>query len=132
MLEKIVKTEDEWFKELGPDRYAVLRQGATEAPFTGEYDSTFDKGMYVCAACNAPLFSSDAKYDSGCGWPAFWDSANQEAIERVPDHSLGMARVEIKCARCGSHLGHVFPDGPKDKTGERFCVNSASLKLKKD
>lgn len=131
-MEKLHKSEEEWKRELTPEQYAILREKGTEAPGTGEYVDTDEKGMYHCAACGAELFSSETKYHSGSGWPSFWEAVNPEAIEKHPDTSLGMQRTEITCARCGSHLGHIFDDGPSDKTGKRFCVNSASLKLKKD
>ena len=131
MMAKINKDEEEWRKELGEARYSICRCGGTEAPFTGAYWNTKTKGTYHCAACNNPLFSSDAKYDSGSGWPSFWAAINEDHIKRIADTSHGMSRVEIICASCDSHLGHVFPDGPKP-TGERHCVNSASLKLIED
>src|SRR5258708_3122641 len=126
----IKKTEEEWKKELSPDEYRILREKGTEAPFTGEYDSKFDEGMYKCAGCGAELFSSEHKYNSQCGWPAF-DQAIPGAVSFTEDNTLGMKRVEITCSKCGGHLGHVFPDGPKHTTGKRFCVNSKSLKFKK-
>ncbi len=129
-MDKINKTEEEWKKELSPDEYRILRQKGTEIPFSGEYDKTFESGMYKCAACGAELFDSTHKYDSGCGWPAF-DEAIPGTVEFHEDNTLGMSRVEITCAKCGGHLGHVFPDGPKNTTGKRFCVNSRSLKFKK-
>ena len=129
-MPEINKTEEEWKKELSPEEYKILREKGTEAPFTGEYDHTFENGMYKCAACGAQLFSSDRKYNSGCGWPAF-DDALPGAVEFTEDSTLGMRRVEVTCKKCGGHLGHVFPDGPKETTGRRFCINSASLKFKK-
>lgn len=129
-MSEINKTEEEWKKELTPQEYKVLREKGTEAPFTGEYDHSFENGMYKCAACGAELFSSDRKYDSGCGWPAF-DEALPNAVEFTEDNTLGMRRVEVTCKKCGGHLGHVFPDGPKETTGKRFCINSVSLKFKK-
>jgi peptide-methionine (R)-S-oxide reductase len=126
----IEKTEEEWKKELTPEEYRILRQKGTEIPFSGEYDTTFDNGMYKCAACGAELFSSTHKYDSGCGWPAF-DESLPGAVNYTEDNTLGMRRVEITCNNCGGHLGHVFPDGPKNTTGKRFCVNSRSLKFNK-
>jgi peptide-methionine (R)-S-oxide reductase len=127
-MEKIEKTDGEWRAELSPEQYRVLRQKGTEAPFSGEYDHTFEPGTYHCAGCGALLFESDAKYDSGCGWPAFYAAASDEAIDEEHDVSHGMARTEVLCASCGGHLGHVFPDGPRP-TGIRYCINSASLKL---
>jgi peptide-methionine (R)-S-oxide reductase len=126
--DKIEKTEAEWRKELTPQQFHVLRQKGTERAFTGEYDEVFDPGMYHCAGCGAELFTSDAKYDSGCGWPAFFETVDPNAVEYHEDNTFGMRRVEVTCARCGGHLGHVFPDGPKP-TGNRYCINSASLKL---
>jgi len=122
------KTEEDWKKELSPDEYRVLRQKGTEMAFAGEYVKSKDKGMFNCRACGAELFSSEAKFDSGTGWPSFTDPANTENIELVEDLSHGMQRTEVKCKNCGGHLGHVFPDGP-GKSGQRFCINSCSLKL---
>ena len=129
-VEKIHKTEAEWKRELTPEQYRVLREKGTERPFTGEYDFTFEDGVYRCAACGNELFASDAKFDSGCGWPAFSQPMAPGAVEAHEDTSHGMRRVEVVCSRCDSHLGHVFPDGPRP-TGMRFCINSASLKLEK-
>ena len=127
-MAKIEKTEAEWRAELDPEQYRVLRQKGTEAPFTGEYDHVFEPGTYICAGCGAELFESDAKYDSGCGWPAFYAAKGEDAIEEETDISHGMRRTEVLCASCGGHLGHVFPDGPAP-TGQRYCINSAALKL---
>ena len=127
MTNKIVKTDAEWRAELSPEQYRVLRQQGTEAPFTGEYDEVFEPGTYLCAGCGAELFESDAKYNSGCGWPAFSEPV-AEAVEEDTDLGHGMVRTEVTCARCGGHLGHVFPDGPRP-TGLRYCINSAALKL---
>lgn len=125
------KTEAEWKEILQPEEYHVLREKGTERAFTGEYWDTTDKGTYICRGCGQELFISDTKYDAGCGWPSFFEPVNNATIETIPDHSLGMERMEVRCKRCGSHLGHVFDDGPADKGGKRFCINSLSLKLNK-
>jgi peptide-methionine (R)-S-oxide reductase len=123
------ENEKEWEKKLTPEEYAVLREGATEAPFSGEYVYTKDKGMYRCKACGNEIFSSETKFESGTGWPSFYD-AIPGAVKLREDRSLGMVRTEILCARCGSHLGHLFEDGPKP-TGKRYCINCVSLNLEK-
>ena len=130
-MDKIEKTEAEWKKELTPEEYRILREKGTEAPGSGELYRNEESGMYVCRACGAELFSSDAKYDSGSGWPSFWKAVDPSKITKATDESMGMIRTEITCARCGSHLGHLFDDGPRETTGQRFCVNSMSLKFKK-
>lgn len=132
MSEKIVKSDAQWREQLSPEQYAVLRQSATERPFSGEYLDTETQGVYLCAACGQPLFSSDTKFHSGSGWPSFWDVIDQGHVELKKDSSHGMERVEILCSRCGSHLGHVFDDGPRETTGLRYCINSVSLSLKPD
>lgn len=129
MTEKVTKTDEQWRQELNPQQYAVLRQHATERPFVGEYVNTKTPGVYLCAACGQPLFASDTKFDSGSGWPSFWDVIDKGNVELKRDYTHGMQRVEILCSRCGSHLGHVFDDGPQDTTGLRYCINSVSLKL---
>ncbi|MEW5675211.1 peptide-methionine (R)-S-oxide reductase MsrB [Flavobacterium enshiense] len=122
------KTEAEWKAKLTPEQYEVLREKGTERPFTGEYWKHFEKGMYACAACNNPLFNSDAKFDSDCGWPSF-DQAIKGSVKYHDDSSFGMERIEVTCAKCGGHLGHVFDDGPMETTGKRFCTNSVSIKF---
>ncbi|HOP79202.1 MAG TPA: peptide-methionine (R)-S-oxide reductase MsrB [Armatimonadota bacterium] len=128
MAEKIKKTEEEWRKELTPEQYRILRMKGTEAPGTGEYLHEKRAGIYRCAACGQPLFASEAKYDSGCGWPSFTEPAVDENIDEALDTSHGMIRKEILCSRCGGHLGHVFEDGPRP-TGLRYCVNSLSMEF---
>jgi peptide-methionine (R)-S-oxide reductase len=123
-------TEAEWRKELDPEQYHVLRERGTERAFTGKYWDLKDAGTYRCAACGEPLFSSETKYDSGSGWPSFYQPANTNSVKELADHSHGMIRTEVTCAKCDSHLGHVFPDGPPE-TGLRYCVNSASLDFEK-
>lgn len=128
MAEKIRKSEAEWRRELTPEQYHVLREKGTERAFTGEYAHTQSQGMYRCAACGQELFSSDTKFESGSGWPSFYQPAAPDRVESHEDSSHGMRRMEVVCSRCDSHLGHVFPDGPRP-TGLRYCINSASLKL---
>jgi len=125
------KSKDQLKKELDPETYHITQEKGTEAPFTGKYDHHFEKGMYYCVVCGVDLFTSDTKYDSHCGWPAFYDPVSKDALIYTEDKSFGMKRTEVTCGNCGAHLGHVFPDGPKDKTGQRYCINSASLNFKK-
>ncbi len=124
---KIVKSEQEWREELGPARYPILREAATERPWSGALLDENRAGVFTCGACHAELFKSGTKFDSGCGWPSFYETIDPDAVELVPDNSLGMTRTEVRCAACGSHLGHVFDDAPATPTGERYCMNSLSL-----
>jgi peptide-methionine (R)-S-oxide reductase len=126
-MEKLELTDAEWREKLTPMQYHILREAGTERAFTGEYDKFYEEGEYHCAACGTQLFYSTAKYNSGCGWPAFTRPADDEVIEEHRDMSYGMIRTEVRCGKCGGHLGHVFPDGPPAQGGLRYCINSAAL-----
>ncbi len=126
---KVQKSDAAWRTELSSEEYAVLRQAGTERPWSGEYNETKTEGIYSCRACDAELFRSDAKFDSHCGWPSFYEPTSKDNVELIEDRTMGMRRVEVRCATCGSHLGHVFDDAPQTPTGDRFCMNSVSLKL---
>ena len=127
----VKKPDEQWRKELSPMQYEVARHAATERPFSGAYWDHWDDGKYKCVGCGEVLFESTTKFDAGCGWPSYSEAVNAEVIERIRDVSHGMVRVEVRCKKCGSHLGHVFPDGP-EPTGERFCINSAAIDFDKN
>ncbi|GAA1837776.1 peptide-methionine (R)-S-oxide reductase MsrB [Agromyces salentinus] len=127
MAYRVEKSDDEWREQLGDEQFAVLREASTERAWTGELLDEERAGVYACAACGAELFKSGTKFDSGCGWPSFYESVRPEAVELIEDTSLGMVRTEVRCAACGSHLGHVFPDGFGTPTGDRYCMNSIAL-----
>jgi peptide-methionine (R)-S-oxide reductase len=128
--EALPRTDDEWRERLTPEQYEVARKAGTERAFTGEYWDCHDEGVYECVCCGAPLFSSDTKFESGTGWPSFFQALDADAVEEQVDTGHGMVRTEARCANCGAHLGHVFPDGPRP-TGQRYCMNSASLRLER-
>lgn len=130
MPEKMHLTDAEWRERLTPEQYQILRQAGTERAFTGKYEKNKAAGEYVCAGCGQPLFDSETKFDSGSGWPSFTRAASDDAVEEHRDTAHGMIRTEVVCSRCDGHLGHVFPDGPRDQGGLRYCVNSASLEFK--
>ncbi len=130
-MTKVQKTDQEWRAELSPEQYHVLREKGTEPAFSGEYDDVFEPGRYRCAGCGTELFRSEAKYDSGCGWPAFYAPAEPEAVAEESDTSHEMVRTEVMCSNCGGHLGHVFTDGPAP-TGLRYCINSTALQLEEE
>jgi len=129
MPDKITRSEEEWKKLLTPTQYYVLREKGTERPYVNEFDEHFKPGVYACAACGQELFSSEAKFNSGCGWPAFYAAQAGDRVQLTPDFTHGMRRTEVTCARCGSHLGHIFDDAPQTPTGQRYCINSVSLKF---
>ncbi len=128
-MRKVVRSDEQWREDLTPEQYSVLRQQGTERPFTGEYVDTTTPGVYRCAGCGTELFTSGDKFDHGCGWPSFSDVIDAGAVETVRDTSHGMIRTEVVCSACGGHLGHVFDDGPKDRGGLRYCINSVAIDL---
>lgn len=132
MSYEVSKTDEEWRSELSADEYAVLRQAATERPWTGELLDEKREGIYRCKACHAELFRSTTKFDSHCGWPSFYDASDSKAVQLIEDRTLGMVRTEVRCAACGSHLGHLFDDAPQTPTGDRYCMNSVSLEFESD
>lgn len=130
-MEKVTKTEQEWREQLSPEAYHVCREHGTEAPFSGKFYQHKSNGVYHCVCCNAPLFTSDTKFDSGTGWPSYFEPYSEDALTEIKDTSFGMVRVEVRCAKCDAHLGHVFPDGP-EPTGLRYCINSVCLTFEED
>jgi peptide-methionine (R)-S-oxide reductase len=129
MAYQVQKTDEQWREQLTPEEYHVLRKAGTERPWTGEYVDTKTVGVYSCRACGTELFRSEAKFDSHCGWPSFFEPAKSDAVELLEDRSFGMLRTEVRCRTCGSHLGHVFDDAPQTPTGDRYCINSLSIRL---
>jgi peptide-methionine (R)-S-oxide reductase len=129
MSDKVVRSEEEWKQLLTPEEYHVLRERGTERPFENEFDEHFEPGSYSCRACGQELFTAETKFNSGCGWPAFYAAKAQDRIRQEPDYALGRIRTEVLCARCDSHLGHVFDDAPQTPTGQRYCINSVALKF---
>lgn len=129
-MSKLIKSDEEWKKILTPEEFKILRKKHTEPPFSGKFVHNKENGVYICAGCDNELFSSDVKFDSGSGWPSFWESISKESVEFREDNTLGMKRIEVVCSRCGGHLGHVFDDGPLP-SGKRFCINSSALHFKK-
>ncbi len=132
MAAEVTKTDEQWREQLGVERFEILRQAGTERPWSGEYVENHDDGAYRCAGCHAELFRSNDKFESGSGWPSFTQPSVAEAVELREDRSHGTVRTEVVCRRCGGHLGHVFDDGPRDSTGQRFCINSLSLEFEKE
>jgi peptide-methionine (R)-S-oxide reductase len=129
MAYQVQKTEAEWREQLTPEEYHVLRRAGTERPWSGEYVDTKTVGVYSCRACGTELFRSEAKFDSHCGWPSFFEPSRSDAVELLEDRAFGMRRTEVRCRTCGSHLGHVFDDAPQTPTGDRYCINSLSIRL---
>ena len=129
MPDKVVRSEQQWKEILSPEQYQVLREKGTERPYVNQYDKHFSPGTYACAGCGQELFQSDTKFNSGCGWPAFYAAKAEDRVQLTPDSSHGMVRTEVTCSRCGSHLGHIFLDAPQTPTGQRYCINSVSLKF---